>query len=368
MSTQVPLTDGPLAFEGAIDLIEQEGVRPVRLPLAQRAFVTPDLRMMASTAAGVRITLATDSASLAVEVDQIAPPPEVSRSVYDLVVDGSLVESRAVEGGGVVDPRTGGIRRGDPISLELELPGAGLRAVELWLPQIASVRVRSVRVADGARVEPVRDPRPRWVTYGSSITHCGEAHSPFRTWPAVAARLANVHLTCLGYGGACHLDQAVARLIRDRHADRISLKLGINVQNGDTMRERAFIPAVHGFLDTVRDGHPQTPITVVSPIFCPLGETSPGPLLLNDDGEGFRNFERPKELREGALHLQRMRAILEESVERRRAAGDVNLEYLDGRELFGEGDVEDLPDLLHPNGNGYERMGERFASLVLGVS
>jgi lysophospholipase L1-like esterase len=32
--------------------------------------------------------------------------------------------------------------------------------------------------------------------------------------------------------------------------------------------------------------------------------------------------------------------------------------------LFNESDVADLPDGLHPNGDGYIRMGERFAALA----
>ena len=61
-----------------------------------------------------------------------------------------------------------------------------------------------------------------------------------------------------------------------------------------------------------------------------------------------------------------MRGIIEKIVADRRAAGDTNLHYLDGLELFGLGDVDDLPDALHPNGDGYVRMGERFAALAFG--
>ncbi|MCW2793432.1 MAG: hypothetical protein JWO76_2530 [Nocardioides sp.] len=43
------------------------------------------------------------------------------------------------------------------------------------------------------------------------------------------------------------------------------------------MRLRAFTPAVHGCLDTVRDGHPTTPLLVVSPILWPIHEDAPGP-------------------------------------------------------------------------------------------
>ena len=35
---------------------------------------------------------------------------------------------------------------------------------------------------------------------------------------------------------------------------------------------RTFAPYVHGFLETVRDGHPTTPITVISPILSPSRE------------------------------------------------------------------------------------------------
>ena len=46
------------------------------------------------------------------------------------------------------------------------------------------------------------------------------------------------------------------------------------------MRRRAFTPAVHGFLDTIREGHPDTPLLVVSPILCPIHEDTPGPTML----------------------------------------------------------------------------------------
>ena len=60
--------------------------------------------------------------------------------------------------------------------------------------------------------------------------------------------------------------------------------------------------------------------------------------------------------------MGRIRDVLADIVEKRRTIGDDALEYLDGRELFGSDDVGDLPDGLHPNGAGYERMGERFAA------
>ena len=65
----------------------------------------------------------------------------------------------------------------------------GMRDVEIWLPQSAHRRsCGRCGSADGARVEPPRHDRRRWVHYGSSISHCIEADGPADVWPAIAAR------------------------------------------------------------------------------------------------------------------------------------------------------------------------------------
>jgi len=80
----------------------------------------------------------------------------------------------------------------------------------------------------------------------------------------------------------------------------------------------------------------------------------------------FFSIGEPRWLEYGALTLQRVRHVLRDLVARR-AATDPNLHYLDGRDLFGEDDLNDLPDALHPNAAGYRRMGERFATLAFGA-
>jgi hypothetical protein len=65
--------------------------------------------------------------------------------------------------------------------------------------------------------------------------------------------------------------------MRDTPADLVSVKIGINLVNTDLMRLRAFAPAVHGFLDTIREGHPTAPLLVVSSMLCPIHEETPGP-------------------------------------------------------------------------------------------
>jgi hypothetical protein len=144
----------------------------------------------------------------------------------------------------------------------------------------------------------------------------------------------------------------------------VSLKVGVNIASGDTLKHRTFVPAVHGFLDTIRDVHADVPILVISPIICPMLENAAGPLILKPDGRAYPNNRGvPSPGDERALTLRRMRELLADLVRVKRS-DDRNLYYLDGLTLFGGADLQELTDGVHPSADGYVRMGERFARAV----
>ncbi|NIP14127.1 MAG: lipase [Pseudomonadales bacterium] len=327
---------------------------------------------------GVRLAFTTDATSIALTflATNMVTPPETRRPIpFDLEIEGALSSVASNLGNTILldraRPDVFELVRGEPDTVVFDDLPPGRKQCELWLPHNAYVELRELTVDDGALLaEPAHDERPQWVHYGSSISHCMESDHPGLIWPAVAARRAGASLRNLGFGGQCHLDQFVARTIRDVDADAISIKTGINVINRDSMRERVFTPALHGFLDTVREGKPDTPIILISPIYCPSAESRPGPTFPGRDGRFF-TVGGHEEIREGCLTLRRVREIIAEVVEQRVAGGDRALRYVDGLELFGEGDAADLLDDLHPNASGYVRMGERFASRladVLGIA
>jgi lysophospholipase L1-like esterase len=316
---------------------------------------------------GARLEMVTDATCLELDVQltlvQVGPeawPP----ACFELVVDGQLARAHETRTGTliVVDPRTGAVEfePGGPVTVRFDDLPAGEKRVEVWLPQAAAVHLIELR-ADGS-VGPPEQTARRWVHYGSSISHCFEATRPTGVWPVVAARRAGVDLQSFAFAGQCHLDPFAARMIAAQPADLISLKLGINVVNGDSMRERTFVPAVHGLLDTIRERHPDTPVVLMTPITCPVAEDHPGPTVLIA-GE-CTVIERRPELAVGALTLRRIRDLEAEIVAARQAVGDTKLHLLQGPDLFGPDDVDDLADGLHPNAAGYQRMGERFHKLV----
>ncbi|HEX7537388.1 MAG TPA: SGNH/GDSL hydrolase family protein [Dermatophilaceae bacterium] len=362
---------------GAFELERTEhGVLPHRLPARARAQCADgQLAMAEAQPSGVRLAFRTRAT--AIELDALrtkmsyqgAPPrPD---GIYDLLLDGRLAGQDSVSGGNVlmVDMTTGSAEtRPGPVGT-IRFTGLPDRVkdVEIWLPYNEVTQLVALRTDAPVEPAPDRD-RKKWLHHGRSISHGSNAASPSTTWPALAASLGGVELTNLGLGGSALLDPFTARALRDTLADLISVKIGINLVNTDLMRLRAFTPAVHGFLDTIREGHPATPLLVVSPIICPIHEDTPGPSALDvsDLSAGtlqFRADGDPAERATGKLTLNVIRDELARLVSQR-AVDDPNLHYLDGRDLYGEADFAELPlpDQLHPDAATHRRIGERFAA------
>jgi hypothetical protein len=292
--------------------------------------------------------------------------------VYDVLVDGQPFTQLTASGGDVItiDLTTGATetRQGEPQTLRITGLSPAAKTVEIWLPHDETTELVALRT--DAPVEPVPVSRRVWLHHGSSISHGSNATHPTGTWPALAAAQAGVELLNLGFGGSAFLQPFIARTIRDTPADLISVKLGINIVNSDGLRLRAFTPAVHGFLDTIRDGHPDTPLVVVSPILCPIHEDTPGPtgwdLSALAAGElRFVATGNPEEIPAGKLTLSVVRAELAR-ITAQRAASDPNRHYLYGLCLYGEADNAAYPlsDDLHPGPETHESMAARFTEHV----
>ena len=321
MRQTISAADARLSWAGAVSVQRKDGwVQPWRLPFHDLALYDPGVVLNAAVPAGVRLRFGTDAESFALLVEAMA-----GEGCIDVYANGAFLHSQSFASAETEILCTG-------------LP-AGHKELECWLPPHLPFRLREVRLPGGAEVVQSADTRPKWVTYGSSITHCSGAESPSATWPGVVAMGNGYNLTSLGLNGQCHADPMVARLLRDLPADLISVKLGINISGQSSMNERTFSAAIFGTIATIRDGHPATPLLMCSPIWCPDRENTPNRVEIT---------------------LTKMRATIQKVVESFQARGDQHIYYINGLDLFGAELQAYLPDGLHPDGQGYRKLGMNF--------
>ncbi len=318
----------PEWVQGAVSLETGDGwIKPWRIVFDEKELFYPEdgLANRAEMAAGVRLRFETDARSLALDVE----PAEEDRP-FDLTHGADLLGTAILSAG--------------EGSVGFDGLSGAPSTYELWLPPASIVCLKSLRVPDGSLLRPAQDSRRRWIAYGSSITQCGGAHSPSRTWPGIVARSLDLHMTCLGYGGNCDCDPVVAMMIRDLPADVITLKLGINIMAHNSFSPRTYQPAVIGMVRTIRQKHPVAPIGLMTAIVSPPRE---------QEGNAV------------GMSLSDYRAHTAEAVRRLRDCGDEHVHLFDGLALIGEPDAGYLPDDVHPNAEGYELLGRRAAEQVL---
>ena len=347
---QLPLTDD--WFHGAVSLEHRgDGIKPWRIPYRDYDLYPPEgIEGKAEICAGVRLRLRTDSAKV-----KITFTPLADDAAMDCLAGGAGLQTLRLTAGSTEAVFSSGFPGGKDDGhsghsgghFDGESDGhsgnaSGVKELEIWLPQNIGMTVSGLWIDGGVAAEPLPDTRPRWITYGSSITQCVAASSPSRTWPALAAAACGYNLTNLGFSGNCHMEPMIGRLIRDLPADFISLCVGVNIYGAGTLSPRMFKPLLIGLLETIRDKHKETPLLVISPIYGTVRETEA-------NGLGFT--------------LPLMREAIRETVDLLRKRGDRYLYYQDGLNWLGPEESAMLTDGLHPGAEGDELMGRRFLKL-----
>jgi len=152
-------------------------------------------------------------------------------------------------------------------------------------------------------------------------------------------------LTNLGLGGQCHLDPTVAMVIRDRPADLITLKLGVNCVISGSLNARTFPAAITGMVSIIRERQPLVPIGLVSPIMYPSREKEPNAV---------------------GCTMRDVRDAIRDVCQRLTDAGDRNLSFYDGLQIFGRAEMEQYSaDQCHPDADGIEVLAEAFDRIVM---
>jgi lysophospholipase L1-like esterase len=204
--------------------------------------------------------------------------------------------------------------------------------VRVYLPETVELQLLSLTAADG-EVAPA--PRgPAWVVYGDSIAQGWSVTEAGRAWPSLVADALGLDLVNLGFAGAARGELPAAHAVAGSQAAAVALAWGTNCYSTVPTDAAHLAETVRLFLTVVRQGLPDVPVVVVSPIVRPDAELIPN--------------------RFGATHA-RLRAAIESAVLDFAAAhGDGQLVLVRGRDLVPAADL--AGDRIHPLDAGHARL------------
>jgi lysophospholipase L1-like esterase len=295
-----------------------------------------DTWQCAQIPAGVRLELVGDASAL--ELDYTTATDELgyrgggAGTTFALWRAGAeLDEQPAVLGAGTVTLSL----RGASSEGEAEEPAV------VYLPEGMRPEVLALRAVGGS-IEPA-PLGPRWVAYGDSLLEGWVASAPARAWGVRAARRHGLDLVNLGYAGSARGEIPCAEAVAGLAADVISITHGTNCWTRIPHSAGMMLETTRAFLDIVRQGHPDTPVMVASPVLRPDAETTPNRL---------------------GASLADLRAAMEEAVCDRIAGGDDAMVLVPGAVVLGP---EHLADGIHPGDEGQARLAEVFGAALVEV-
>lgn len=202
------------------------------------------------------------------------------------------------------------------------------QTVRVYLPECVEIAVDALVAVDGDIAPPGRG--PLWVVYGDSISQGWSVSEPGLAWPSLVADSLGLDLVNLGFAGAARGELLAADAVAGSGAAAVAVAWGTNAWSSLPTDVAQIAETMRIFLTAVRQGLPEAPIVVLSPIVRPDAENTPN--------------------RFGAT-LVDLRASLESTVIRFSAeTGDDRITLLSGLDILP---AEQLADGVHPGDEGH---------------
>ncbi len=295
-----------------------------RLPAAATAKLTSDTVRAARVPAGVHLAF-----SGSAEAVEITVRPGERTSVPAPTLAGEAFVARVPGQPAVTVPVPG-----QPARIRVPLPARDPdTVVRLYLPEAVEVQLDRLSAIGGGLAPAPRG--PLWVVYGDSISQGWSVTEPGLAWPSLVAQELGLDLVNLGFAGSARGELLAADVVGASGADAVALAWGTNNWSSLPTDATVIGGTMRLFLTALRQGLPDAPVVVVSPIVRPDGEDTPN--------------------RFGAT-LRDLRAALEEAVLRFAAdTGDQRVTLVPGRDLVAAGQ---LVDGIHPGDDGQRSLAD----------
>ncbi|NUK06704.1 GDSL family lipase [Streptomyces lunaelactis] len=314
--------------------------RAVRADPADLARLPWDTAERAELPIGVRLEFTARGAD-AVEIRYRAAVPGPTDALRDLAHCFALWEGGHCVSETFTEPAEEAV-------VTISLPGSCQGPFTIYPPEGQSPVIVGLRALGGSLAPAAL--QPRWLVHGDSITEGWWSTRPAHSWPAVAGRALGLDTVNLGHAGAARGELPTAQQLAALPADVITLAFGTNCWTGIPCSAPLLYETTRAFIALVRQGHPDTPLLLVSPVLRPDAEQTPNPL--------------------GAT-LAELRTAMEKAVRDRmrdgagggsgQEVGDKRLALLPGRDLIGP---DQLADGVHPNDEGHAALAAAVAGAL----
>lgn len=330
----LPITTPPLEVNG-LPWFAENGGELSRLPVKLKDSYRKPVWNLAQQPSGGRIRFVTNSTTLAIRLEY---------------PHGADMQNMHAFGQTGVDLYQGNRYWGTAVAARNSKPGVVQehtfykdqsrvdRESTLYLPLYVPVKILGVGVDADAEIKApstfaLKKPV---VFYGTSITQGGCASRSGLSYEAILGRELNVDFINLGFSGNGIGEPEMARTVASIDAAMFVLDFAHNNPTLESFKQ-AFDP----FIAAIRAAHPQTPILLMTPIYDARMESwAPRPLL------------------------DEMRVLIRQVAARRIAAGDMNLQVVEGIDLLGSSSGDSLVDGTHPNDRGFQAMADGLAVTI----
>lgn len=295
---------------------------------------------LAQSPSGGRIRFRTNSTVLAIRLEYPEPPD--MRNMHAFGQTGLDLYADGVYRGTAIADRDAKPGKTQEHTYYKDQPRID-REITLYLPLYMPAKVIGIGLDTEARVERAKPfvVKMPIVFYGTSITQGGCASRSGMSYQAILGRMLNTDFVNLGFSGNGLGEPELARAVAEVDASCFVLDFA---QNNPTIESLA--QSYGPFLQTIRSKHAETPILVITPIYS------------------------AREAWSRDARLEGMRELIRKVAAERIAAGDRQLEIVEGTDLIGPLRGDGLVDGTHPNDLGFQWMAEGLArrlSKLLGL-
>ena len=242
--------------------------RPVRADPADLARLPWDTAERAALPIGVRLEFTAEGAQ-AIELRYRASVPRETDALRALAHCFALWQGGSCVSETITEPAEEAV-------VTIPLPTASDAPFTIHPPEAQSPVILGLRAVGGSLTPAPR--QPRWLVHGDSITEGWWSTRPAHSWPATTGRTLGLDTVNLGYAGTARGELPIAEQLSDLPADVITLAFGTNCWTGIPFSAPLLYETTRAFLALVRQGHPDTPLLLLSPVLRPEAEERPNRL------------------------------------------------------------------------------------------